>query len=89
MASSNKIKNVAGPAGNDKKTKSNFFLSKAFRAIKGYFKGSWQELGEVRWPNRKSTWAMTLAVVLFTGFFVVMIVLLDFGFNNLFNLIFK
>ena len=55
----------------------------------GYFKGSWVELKQVRWPDRKATWGMTAAVLLFTGFFAILIVLLDAGFNALFNLIIK
>ena len=54
-----------------------------------YFKGSWQELRKVRWPNRRATWGMTAAVVMFTGFFVALIVFLDWVFNLLFKLIIK
>ena len=54
-----------------------------------YFKGAWQELGQVRWPDRKSAWAMTSAVILFTGFFVGLIILLDFLFQILFKYIIK
>lgn len=57
------------------------------RAIGGYFKGAWVELRQVRWPNRRATWGMTLAVIGFTAFFVVLIVLLDAGFKYLFELI--
>jgi len=57
--------------------------------IGGYFKGSWQELRQVRWPDRKATWGLTVAVLLFTLFFVVLIVLLDAGFTLLFDLILK
>ena len=49
----------------------------------GYFKGAWIELKQVRWLDRKSTWGMTFAVVLFTLFFVVLILLLDAGFKYL------
>lgn len=54
-----------------------------------YFKGAWIELRQVRWPNRKATWGLTLAVLLFTAFFFILIVLLDAGFKELFNLILK
>ena len=60
-----------------------------FVAIGGYFKGSWQELREVRWPNRRTTWSMTGALVGFTAFFVVLILLLDALFKYLFELILK
>jgi len=62
---------------------------KLLAAIGGYFKGAWTELRQVRWPDRKSTWSLTVAVLLFTGFFFLLIVLLDDGFKSLFNLILK
>jgi len=58
-------------------------------AIGGYFKGAWIELRQVRWTTRKATWSLTLAVILFTAFFFLLILLLDFGFKELFNLILK
>lgn len=54
-----------------------------------YFKGAWVELKQVRWPNRKATWGLTLAVIVFTIFFVILIILLDAGFKELFKLILK
>ena len=58
-----------------------------FARIGGYFKGSWVELRQVRWPNRKATWALTIAVTLFSLFFMGLIVLLDMLFKWLFELI--
>ncbi len=52
-----------------------------------YFKGAWYELKQVRWPNRKATWGLTLAVIAFTAFFVVLILLLDALFKYVFQLI--
>lgn len=49
----------------------------------GYFKGAWQELKQVRWPNRRTTWKLTAAVIVFTAIFVAIIVLLDMGFDLL------
>lgn len=60
---------------------------RTFVMIGGYFKGAWFELRQVRWPNRKATWSLTGAVLLFTGFFVVLILLLDVLFKYLFELI--
>lgn len=62
-------------------------LVKALRGIGGYFKGAWVELRQVRWPTRRATWELTLAVILFSIFFVVIIVLLDLLFKYLFELI--
>lgn len=59
--------------------------TKPFRAIGGYFKGAWVELRQVRWPNRRATWSLTLAVILFSVFFALMIL----GLDALFTFIFK
>ncbi|MEI6851139.1 MAG: preprotein translocase subunit SecE [Candidatus Saccharibacteria bacterium] len=59
----------------------------ALFAIGGYFKGSWIELKKVRWPDRRATWGMTGAVIIFTAMFVVLIVSLDWAFSQLFKLI--
>lgn len=71
-------------------------LPKGFRAVLkpfimlgGYFKGAWVELREVRWPTRKSTWGLTVAVLLFSAFFAVLILLLDALFKLLFEFILK
>ncbi len=52
-----------------------------------YIKGSWYELRQVRWPDRHATWKMTGALIAFTLFFVIIILLLDAGFNQLFKLL--
>jgi preprotein translocase subunit SecE len=54
-----------------------------------YFKGSWRELTLVRWPDRKSTWKMTGALITFTLVFAVVILLLDYVFQYLFKLLIK
>ena len=60
-----------------------------FRAIGSYFKGAWVELRLVRWPTRRATWGMTGAVLAYSAFFVVLVLLLDAGFKYLFELILK
>lgn len=62
-------------------------MASPFVALGGYFKGAWFELQQVTWPNRKATWSLTLALLVFTLFFVVMILLLDALFKYLFELI--
>lgn len=52
-----------------------------------YFKGAWYEVRQVRWPDRPETWKMTGALLAFTGFFVLIILLLDMLFKYLFELI--
>ncbi len=59
--------------------------TKPFRAVGGYFKGAWVELRQVRWPDRKASWSLTLAVILFSLFFALVIVGLDSAFSYLFK----
>lgn len=59
--------------------------SKPFRVVGGYFKGAWVELRQVRWPGRGATWSLTLAVILFSLFFALVIVGLDWVFSYLFK----
>jgi preprotein translocase SecE subunit len=68
--------------------KRNILLIPVF-AVGRYFKGSWQELRQVHWPNRRATWGMTAAVLIFTGIFVGIIISLDWVFSTLFKLIIK
>ena len=56
------------------------------KALGAYFKGAWYELKQVRWPNRRATWGLTLAVLAYTAFFVIVILLLDALFKYLFEL---
>jgi preprotein translocase SecE subunit len=55
--------------------------------IGGYFAGAWYELKQVRWPNRKATWGLTAAVLGFTAFFVILVLVLDALFKYLFEII--
>lgn len=84
----------ATAASIDKKAKTAKAEKRARRKIKHpfgpllrYLKGSWYELRQVRWPDRRTTWGMTGALLLFTLFFVVVILLIDAGFSQLFKLI--
>ncbi|GHU06940.1 hypothetical protein FACS189431_0680 [Alphaproteobacteria bacterium] len=54
-----------------------------FGPIGRYVKGSWEELRLTKWPNRRATWGLTLAVILFSVFFATIILLVDFGFETL------
>ena len=56
-------------------------------AITGYFRGAWQEIKQVRWPDRRSTWGMVGALIVFTAALFLAIILLDYGFAWLFKLI--
>ncbi|PLS81019.1 preprotein translocase subunit SecE [Candidatus Saccharibacteria bacterium] len=81
----NKV-SVRGKTEGDQKGKRKIKLPRFIRAIGAYFAGAWREIRQVRWPNRKATWSLTLAVLLFTLFWAIVILALDllnqFIFNN-------
>ncbi len=62
-------------------------IAHPFVATGRYFKGAWTELKLVRWPTRRATWGLTGAVLLYSAFFAVLVLLLDAGFKYLFELI--
>ena len=66
-----------------------FILFRPFVALGRYLRDSWREIRQVRWPNRKATWKMVLAVLVYTALFVLIISLLDMFFTWLFSLIIK
>ena len=70
-------------------TKKPFILFRPFVAFGRYLRDSWRELRQVRWPNRKVTWKMVLAVFVYTALFVSFLVAVDLLFDWLFNLILK
>ena len=55
------------------------------RKFGGYFKGAWQEIRQVRWPNRKATWSLTAAVLAFTAFWGLVVLGLDLLFQMMLN----
>ena len=70
-----------------KEGKKPFILFRPFVAFGRYLRDSWRELRQVRWPNRKATWKMVLAVIIYTALFMAIIALLDLFFTWLFNII--
>ncbi len=61
-----------------------------FRQMKfpKYIRESIQEAKKVTWPTRKETWKLTFAVIVFTTFFTVFIVIADYGFEKIAERIF-
>lgn len=88
LKKSSKVKNQKSKTPKVRKAPTNSFIKTLF-AIGGYFKGAWTELRLVRWPTRKATWGLTIAVILFSTFFVVLISLLDILFKYLFELVLR
>lgn len=85
---------TARPSGAKTKTASKTSKSKNSKsrrnplsAITSYFRGAWQEIKQVRWPDRRSTWGMVGALIVFTAALFLVIILLDYGFAWLFKLI--
>lgn len=73
-------KEKAASSADEKKTKN------PFKALGRYFKGAWAELKQVRWPTRRATWSLTLAVLAYTAIIATVILLLDALFKYLFEL---
>lgn len=48
-----------------------------------YFRNSFHEIRQVKWPNRKDTWKMTFAVIIFAVVFGALAHLTDYGFDKL------
>lgn len=71
----------------EKPLKEVFILARPFVALGRYLRDSWRELRQVRWPNRKATWKMTLAVLAYCAVFILLVTLLDIFFTFIFKLI--
>lgn len=81
-AKSSKLPSKAGSARKPKRKTSR-------GGLLGYLIGAWRELRQVHWPTRRATWSLTGAVLAFSAFFVIFILLLDALFKYLFELILK
>ena len=66
-----------------------FILFRPFVAIGRYVRDSFREVRQVRWPDRKSTWKMTLSVIVYVVLIAVAIMLLDALFAFVFNQLLK
>lgn len=71
----------------DKPLREVFILVRPFVALGRYLRDSWREIRQVRWPNRKATWKMTFAVLIYCAIFFAFILLLDTFFTFIFNLL--
>ena len=66
-----------------------FILFRPFVAIGRYVRDSFREVRQVRWPDRKSTWKMTLSVIVYVVLIAAAIMLLDALFTFVFNQLLK
>ena len=62
-----------------------YTIWRVMKPVGWYIGESWGELRQVRWTNRKTTWKLTLAVVVYTMIFFLFIMALDALFSLLFN----
>ena len=86
-AKQKELKKAEKKAKKEQSGKKPFILFRPFVAFGRYLRDSWREIRQVRWPNRKTTWKMVLAVIIYTALFMLIIFLLDLFFTWLFNLI--
>ena len=68
--------------GNIKEKSNQKGIVKFFRELKA-------EAKRITWPSKKDIKKATIAVASFSFIFVVFVGLLDYGYNNLYKLIFK
>lgn len=61
------------------------FLTNNRRVTPSFFREAWAELRQVKWPNRKETAKLTIAVFIFAITFGVLIAVVDFGLDKLFH----
>ncbi|MBU3146802.1 preprotein translocase subunit SecE [Clostridium sp. CF012] len=59
------------------------------KGIVKFFKDLKAEAKRITWPSKKDIKKATIAVVSFSLIFVIFVGLLDYGFQNLYKLIFK
>jgi len=59
------------------------------KGIVKFFKNLKAETKRITWPSKKDIKKASIAVASFSFLFVIFVGLLDYGFNNLYKLIFK
>jgi len=59
------------------------------KGIVKFFKDLKAEVKRITWPSKKDIQKAATAVASFSIIFVILVGLLDYGFNNLYKLIFK
>lgn len=61
------------------------FFNKRRHFIPSYFRNSFKELRDVKWPNRKETTQLTIAVFAFAIVFGIIITITDYGLDKIFK----
>lgn len=60
-------------------------LNKRVRLMPKFLINSWNEIRQVVWPNRRETWRLTFAVLIFSLIFGISVSLLDVGLDKIFK----
>ncbi|MCR3758031.1 preprotein translocase subunit SecE [Clostridium felsineum] len=55
----------------------------------GFFKDLGAETHRITWPSKETLKKTTIAVITFCAVYIIVVAIMDFGFNNLFKVIFK
>lgn len=53
--------------------------------LPSYIRSSWRELRQVTWPDRRTSWKLTYAVIVFSIIFGVIVFVVDFVLDKLFK----
>lgn len=61
------------------------FLNKRRYFIPKYFREAWREVKAVKWPSRKDTAKLTLAVFMFAIIFGILVAVTDYGLDKVFK----
>ena len=85
-----KVKNVAAFGQREyhmplPDNKAGRILKKRVPLIPRFIRNSWAELRQVKWPNRRETRRLTIAVLIFSVIFGISVSLLDAGLDKLFK----
>ena len=62
-----------------------YWITAPFRALGRYIKNSFIEMRQVRWPDRKSTWKMTISVIIYVVLIAAFVMAMDALFTFIFN----
>jgi preprotein translocase SecE subunit len=84
-----KAKTSSKKVGTKTKKPSKTSRTNPIRAFGSYIKASFREIRLVKWPTRRETWAMTLAVVIYSLVIIAIVLLFDNIYDWLFKLVIK
>lgn len=60
-------------------------LSRRVSLVPGFVREAWSEIRQVRWPTRRETIRLAIAVFIFSVVLTVVVAVLDFGLDKIFR----